>query len=196
MLVRAAHDQLAHLVEVERRYAFRERHVHGDGSRHAHLVDLQIWVARNDRSGAEIDALAHQVASDSSFLSSKARADRSQRFFAFRLRFREPRNPVVLQREQMILQQLRQLRHNVRTRAHGLLPLQRRVTLHNVLQLQREVVFGPVRAERDRRPHRRRRHRHVGENEPGRLAPPRREAHGHHVLPIYAGEDIVGRLRG
>ena len=45
-----------------------ERHVGCDGSRDAHLVNLQVGVRGDDGSGGEVHTLAHEVSSDSTLL--------------------------------------------------------------------------------------------------------------------------------
>lgn len=54
-------------VDVKRRDDLREGHVSSDGAGHAHLVDLQVGVGRDDGSGREVHALPHQVSSHSAF---------------------------------------------------------------------------------------------------------------------------------
>ena len=51
----------------------------GDAERHAELLDRDVWVGRDDGTGALVDALAAQVASDAALLALQARRDGPQR---------------------------------------------------------------------------------------------------------------------
>ena len=51
-------------VDVEGCDDFGEGHVGRDGSRHTHLVNLQVGVGRDDRSGREVHTFTHQVTAD------------------------------------------------------------------------------------------------------------------------------------
>lgn len=60
--------ELPHLIDVLPRDDLRDCHVFRDIPWHAELVQLEISVACDDRSGCEIATFSHQVASESTLL--------------------------------------------------------------------------------------------------------------------------------
>ena len=55
------------LVNIERSDDFRKRQILSDGPRHAHLINRQIGIGRNDGSSGKIDTFTHQIATNPAF---------------------------------------------------------------------------------------------------------------------------------
>ena len=55
------------LVQVERRDDFGECEILGNGSWHAHLVDTEIRIRRDNRTSREIHSFPHQITPNSAF---------------------------------------------------------------------------------------------------------------------------------
>jgi hypothetical protein len=72
---RTVGNKLLHHVHILSRDVLRDSQVHCNGLRHAQLVKLQDGVWRDDRSGREVHSLAHEVTTDSAFLTLEARPD-------------------------------------------------------------------------------------------------------------------------
>mmetsp|Transcript_1042 Transcript_1042/g.3835 ORF Transcript_1042/g.3835 Transcript_1042/m.3835 type:complete len:222 (+) Transcript_1042:3-668(+) len=63
--VRSILHQSRQLVDVVRRNCFRVRHIQSNRPRNAELIQHQVWIGRDDRSRGKINALPHQVPSNS-----------------------------------------------------------------------------------------------------------------------------------
>lgn len=81
-------------VNVKRSNNLRESHVGSDGSRDAHLIDLQVGVWGDDSSGGEVHTLPHEVPSDTAFFPLQPLLDGFQR--AARLLHRLRRRRVFM----------------------------------------------------------------------------------------------------
>ena len=140
VVVGAVANHLAETVDVERGDALRVGQLLRHNNRDAHLLDRQIRVGRNDRSTAELHALAAQVASEAALLALQSLHERAlgrgglhQRGHAGQV--------AVDQLGTEDLEVVPVVHHDAHVRAVGDGGLQLRVGPRDVLQDHRDVVL-------------------------------------------------------
>mmetsp|Transcript_12737 Transcript_12737/g.24304 ORF Transcript_12737/g.24304 Transcript_12737/m.24304 type:complete len:358 (-) Transcript_12737:381-1454(-) len=104
--------QGAQFLDVEWRHARRYSQVHGDASRHAHLVNSQVRIGRNHRTRRKVDALPHQIAANTPLLRLKPLTQRLERPPAPLRNLRHPPHLVIAKRRHVVLQRLLELLHD------------------------------------------------------------------------------------
>jgi len=105
------------LVDVVWRDPLREGQIERDRSRHTHLLRVQVRVTSDHAARAVVHALAHQGATQSPFLGLQPLADGLQGPLRLRGRLRNADDAVVVQRVNVVLQQLGKLHDVVLTSA-------------------------------------------------------------------------------
>ena len=75
VLVGAGLDEALELADVERVDVLGDGECNGDGDRHAHLVDVEVGVRRDNSAPAEVHALSHEVSAHPPLLALQALRD-------------------------------------------------------------------------------------------------------------------------
>mmetsp|Transcript_10070 Transcript_10070/g.31758 ORF Transcript_10070/g.31758 Transcript_10070/m.31758 type:complete len:430 (+) Transcript_10070:3040-4329(+) len=183
VLLRAATHQRVQLLVVPPRHALGEGQAACNADRHAHLVDAQVGVRRDDGAARKVDALAHQVAAHAPVLALQARPQRFERATPALRGLRHRGQLIVQQRRAVVLQLLQELLLRLRRLAAPDAVQQRLVRTHNVRVLVRQIVLAARSAVcHHRRPHRRRRHRQHRDHHPVRPSKARVEPKQPRVL--------------
>mmetsp|Transcript_11636 Transcript_11636/g.39767 ORF Transcript_11636/g.39767 Transcript_11636/m.39767 type:complete len:267 (-) Transcript_11636:661-1461(-) len=189
------HEGLEHL-HVEGRDDLRVGERLRDGPRHAHLVDGQVWVRRDDRARGEVHALAHEIAADAAVLALEALRDGLHRAPGLERRLAGHEGRVVGDEGRVVvLEDLCELGHDVHGRRALLVLAERRVRLDDVGELVREVVLAPPRAGEDPWAHVRRRDGHHAHQQPLRASVHRVQSHQPAVVVADLREDLVAACR-
>src|SRR5581483_2938253 len=201
---RAAGDQLLDLLVVVRRDLDGDRQfargLHGD----AHVVDADVGVGRDHRAGAEVDALAGEVAAEAALLALEALGERLEGAARAVARGRDARRLVVHVRRDVVLEQLPEVFDDELGRAGVAVLLEALVDAQHVHELVREVVLRALaRLQRDAGAHRHGRDREDGEDHPlgarddgvdahegqvgvGHLLQPLADVHGRELVAVLA----------
>ena len=141
--------------------------VQRDRSRHSDLIDTDIGIGRDDGTRREIDALAHEIATQSALLALEALRDGLERSARARHRHGIAGDRIGDQGRDMELQHVLDLGDDVRRRAVLLLLAQVGAPLEHVAELERQVVLRILAVVAlDRWTHGRRRHRQHGAHHP------------------------------
>mmetsp|Transcript_35160 Transcript_35160/g.76853 ORF Transcript_35160/g.76853 Transcript_35160/m.76853 type:complete len:281 (+) Transcript_35160:3348-4190(+) len=141
--VRAVLHQALQALDVVRGHHLRDGEVERDGPGHAQLVQAEGGVGGDDGARGEVHALPHEVPADAPLLALEALRDGLDGAPGARVAARVPGDGVVHVRHHVELQQLRELRDQVRRRAALLLPPQVVVGADDVAHHVRQVVLRP-----------------------------------------------------
>ena len=169
--------------------------VEGDAPRDAELVELYEGIAADDCAGAEVDALAHEVASDAALLALEALADGLDGAAGLLLVDGHPGDGVVHHGRDVELHELRDLLQDVHGGAVLLLAPQLGVVADDLHEDVRDVVLGPRGAvHHDVGAHGRRRYGQDRQDEPLGARELGVEAQRDDVVVRHAPQDLVGLL--
>mmetsp|Transcript_8511 Transcript_8511/g.14301 ORF Transcript_8511/g.14301 Transcript_8511/m.14301 type:complete len:454 (-) Transcript_8511:782-2143(-) len=186
----AVGDQLAQLVDVKRRHGDRHGEDERHTTRHTDLVDTQVGVGCDDRTGREVHTLAHEVASDASLLAAQALAKGLQRTTCLLGLAGVIVTLIVEERGNARLQQCLQIRNHHARMAFDNGILQHQVRLDNVRQLESQIILRLNVAFHHRGAHVRGRHGQHSDKHPLRPGPFGVEADLHDVFIADASEDF------
>ena len=189
-------DELLQLVDVEGSDDLGVGERGRDGARHAHLVDGEVRIGRDDGARREVDALAHEVAADAALLALQPLRDRLERAARTRGGGQLARHVILDEGGQVVLQQPCGLQLDVVGGAILLELTQRLVGADNVLELDGEIVLAACvrRVHLDGRAHVRRGNGDDGEHHPVGPRVVRVEAQTLRVLVADALENRVRTL--
>eukprot|EP00959_Pyramimonas_sp_CCMP1952_P413653 8667311-Pyramimonas_sp.AAC.4 len=132
-------------LDVVRRHHLRDGEVERDAPGHAQLVQAEDRIGRDHRAGGEVDALAHEVATHAPLLALEALRDGLDGAAGARVGPRVARDGVVHVGHHVELEQLRELRDQVRGCARLLLPPQVVVRTDDVAHHVGQIVLRPAR---------------------------------------------------
>ena len=145
VVVWAVFDQVLEFLLVEPVDRFREREVHGDFDRNAHLIDGYVGIRGDDRPRREVDSFAHQVASYPALFGLETLRDRAQGSTGALFRGRDAGKLIVDEGRYVVLNELCPRADGFFGRSPGLdFLFQSVVSLDDVAQLVSEVVLATL----------------------------------------------------
>ena len=104
--------QLRQFRHIVGRNLYRNRQIHGHRSRYTDLMNAEIGIGRYHRTRAEIYALAHQIATNTTFLALQTLCDGLERTTRSLRHLRHAPNLIVHERRHVVLQRQLELFHN------------------------------------------------------------------------------------